>query len=82
MCTSVRFSPASGMALVAADRAATTNGVGSRTCDKACYHQSSCVLVAIPYNHQHMQGLKIIGMCVLAAVVYGIVHDQFTAQPS
>jgi len=27
-----------------------------------------------------MQSLKIIGVCVLAAVFYGIVHDQFTAR--
>lgn len=26
-----------------------------------------------------MQPLKIVGLCVLAAVMYGIVHDQFTA---
>lgn len=27
-----------------------------------------------------MQSLKILGVCVLAAVFYGIVHDQFTAR--
>jgi hypothetical protein len=28
----------------------------------------------------NMQGLKIIGVCIVAAVCYGIVHDQFTAR--
>jgi len=27
-----------------------------------------------------MQGLKIIGLCILAAIAYGIVHDQITAR--
>ena len=27
-----------------------------------------------------MQGLKIVGVCILAAIAYGIVHDQITAR--
>lgn len=27
-----------------------------------------------------MESLKIIGFCILAAIVYGVVHDQFTAR--
>lgn len=27
-----------------------------------------------------MQSFRIVGLCILAAIVYGIVHDQFTAR--